>query len=268
MHNTTTIIMPQRIASDHYQVASFRRKDKIYNLRFDHTTQAWNCDCPDTIVNKNNHCKHTTLLKTWIIAQKHAQQKVQQEATEIVNQVVATTPLTEQNHIDPQHARTLHQTQHNLIAEQDAIIHSLNQKITTIQEEHSYQLNMLLNQVVTLQQQLTAAQETNTTLFNTISQRLEALTHHQEHTLTIHLASSTLTTPQAYPTATIQQHTIIEETNAQGKCVACLIDGFKVLCGPGFAISCTCTVAEAGKDCKHMLAINAYIDQKKSLQHA
>ena len=70
--NTITTI-PTRITADHYQMPSESesRKGTIYDLRFDHNTKHWTCNCFN-YKSGNHRCKHIRRLVEWIAEQKAA----------------------------------------------------------------------------------------------------------------------------------------------------------------------------------------------------
>lgn len=92
-------IIPQRIASDHYQIASFTDNGKIYDLHYHYGQKRWECNCPNYIFQHNTNCKHLILLRAHIKAEKAQQAPVQHSSSVELVQTLERISHLEHAHV-------------------------------------------------------------------------------------------------------------------------------------------------------------------------
>ncbi len=154
-------IVPQRVASDHYQVASFTDQSKIYDITFNYEKKMWVCNCPNAVIKHNNNCKHVILLKSYIHKKKQEQapEAIQQHSTsaELVQvlsriahleqeQSTRDTLLEQQQSLHEVKADQIAMMQTSLAAAQDTI----KQQQYTL-ERQAQEIERLIDMIMSLQ---------------------------------------------------------------------------------------------------------------------
>jgi len=277
-------ITPQRIETDHYQIASFSKADKIYDLTYNYDRKSWQCNCPVFAAN----CKHLILLRAHIKAEKAAQAPVQQHSSS-AELIQVLERISHLEHAERSNGKTFENINYYLNIKEDQVI-ILQDKLGG----HGHTIDQQAKQIAD-QRELIAALQTSVCRLNelTIKQDMQIQKLADAHDQLAHFMQEMMLqrtiSDRLYEDQAQQIDKLTEQISAQAKpveqVVRVVIDqparqaravvDMKVIrigneCRVGkntvpvignSAAGCDCSVGAKGQQCHHMVEVDKFLSK-------